>query len=308
MKTPKITSLVRPLALVLPFFFLASCASQMMYDTNRTRLERAGAQVNEGENAEAAKQLEKLLVETGPAANDYVLQRFFASYLLARAHLEASFEAPFLEGAKQEESGFRLGEGGGGAGSSLANLVASTYYAGYGREWYRAASGAKPVVDGDKLLPAELEALGTRNAMIHLNLVLLTAYAKLNFQDRIEYILGEMVELREMEKCDQILADCGAGAPMHPWVYRGVFDYLQKRDETAAYKFAIRVLDLARQDPAHDPALVTGLAQWVTEGSKYVFKCPTCSQAVDPALPTCTVCRRANIEFEPEERMAGTDG
>jgi hypothetical protein len=308
MKTRSIATSVRTLALLGPILLLASCASEMLYETNRSRLERAGAQVTSGEGEVAAKQMEKLLVETSPAASEYVLQRFFASYLLARAHMEASFGEPFLEGTTRGDSSFSLSGEGGESGSSIANLVAGTYYAGFGRQWYRAASGAKPVVDGEKLLPPELEALGTRQAMIHLNLILLTADVKLNFQDRIEFLLGEMAELGEMEKCEGILADSGLGAAMQPWVYRGVFDFLEKRDEIAAYKFAIRVLDLDRGETDHDPALIRGLASWITEGSKYVFKCPSCSQEVDPALPSCTVCRRPNCEFEPEERVANSDG
>ncbi len=186
---------------------------------------------------------------------------------------------------------------------AVANVVASTYYAGYGRQWYAAASKAKPVIDGEALLPEELGAGGVRNAMLHMNMTLLAAYTRLKFQDRIEAILDEMADLRQLDTCDAAFAEAQISDRMRPWIYRGIFDYLKRRDEIAAYKFSIRALELGRKSPNAAESLTAGLAKWVTEDSKYVFKCPTCGdQEVDPTLPACTVCRLPNLEFVPEAR------
>jgi len=288
--------------LVLPLVF-TSCASTDLVAANRAQLAQAQEKLQAGEYEPAARQMEQLLSATGSSESQYALQRFFAAYLLSRAHLEAAFGTPFLSGPPNDDPGFGAG-GGADTGAQLANVVASTYYAGYGRQWHGAASKAR----SEKALPPELETYGLENALLHLNLVLLTSYTRLKFQDRIEIILDSMTGLRKLETCEEAMAKAQIGEKLRPWIYRGIFDYLKRHDEIAAYKFAIRALDLNRQHPDETGALTAGLATWITEKSRYAFKCPTCGdQAVDPTLPACPVCRLPNIEFEPEEKVAGAN-
>jgi hypothetical protein len=258
----------------------------------------------DGNLREASLSMESLL----PALPDHDqgarLQRFYAAEVLVRAQLTAALEAPFLREARSAPGAdYRIDAVDGAAPhSSIAHLCAAAYYASYARQWYPDVQ-AQGTAQAGELLPEDLVALGPRNAIAFLNLAMLTVYARLGFQDRVEQVVAGIPELESLDTCELVLAGAEMPRAARPWVYLGVFDRLERSDEPEAYRFATRTLE-SSENLAGAPgrAQLDALVEWIQHGSRYVFKCPNDKTVVDPRLQACPVCRKPNIDFEPELR------
>lgn len=272
-----------------------ACTSRNLYVENRLVLERAMTDLKAGESERAAYTLESMLGETDAA--EFALQRFFAAYLLTLAHEEASAEGPFLEEPLEPSGRFDAGASGSRRPSRIGHLMAVTYHASRGRSWYPLAGLSPLAVEGERLLPIQLEALGAQNALVYMNLCYLAVHSELNFQDRIEEILAGMSELTDLARCEAVMDRVDLPADLRPWIYRAVFEHQKRRDEPNAYRFAIRARETGKDVPAFGQDLCDRIAYWITDESSYRFVSPA-NQPFDPALEGCTVTGTPNLMYE----------
>ena len=175
--------------------------------------------------------------------------------------------------------------------------MAVTYHSSRGRSWYGPAAGSPLESDGEKLLPPELEAVGAENALVYMNLCFLAVHSELNFQDRIEEILGGMPELTDLEGCEALMDTVNLQPAQRPWIYRGVFEQQKRRNEPNAYRFAIRARETGKDVEAFGDDLCDQIARWITDESSYRFVSPA-NQPFDPALEGCTVTGTPNLMYE----------
>jgi hypothetical protein len=264
-------------------------------------LDHAHSLLSQDELARADELLERSIA--APADAGARLQRFHAAVLLARTHARAAFGAPFLPSAGRVPGAvWVLDEPAADrAPSQVAHCVAALRWVGFARRWYDGAT-ASPDAGGEQLLPAALADTSPRDALAYVQLAALACYARLRFPDRVESILAGMDELGDPERCDAELAARGVEEGLRPWIYSGVFEHVVKVDEPRAFKFAMRALESATRTGALGAREHERVADWVSHGSRFVFRCPTCKTLADPLLFSCSVCRRPTSEFEAEPR------
>ena len=279
-------------AIALGALLASGCSTQKIYTTNQATLVSALNDLESGEatrlkRAEASAR--SVLVATGGVEKDYRVQRFFAQYLMARSHMEASAGGAFLTEPKQK-SAVSLGNGPSQQPSPVAHLVATSYHAGYGLDWYATAVGQPLTVEKQALLPPELEALGVEGAGKHLQLCLLATYSRLQFEEQSNIIL-EAIGATDLQALEGIV-DAGAASPsMKPWIYRAMWNRLKKKEPREAYKFAARALESADDlklgaDNVHGQAI----SQWFSSTS-HRFVCPDCETEVRVDSRKCKSCR-----------------
>lgn len=273
----------------------AGCSSPALYAEYRGTLKSAQANVQQGANEKAAKQLERFLADTYPTRDTYLLQRFYADYLLTLAHEAASFEKSFLsEPGGSDRGGFSVDGGSDGSRrpSPLGHVVAVTYHGAYGRDAFKGALNKPTEVEGQALLPESLKGVGIEDAFRHLALTMVSVYSRLNFEERIPEIIRGIPELQEFALCEELLERLHVHEAARPWIYRGIFDYMKSSDERAAYKFGVRAREFAANSRGTMGRSVTDrIADWIENESAFVFV----SQANVPF----------NRDFEGEDPSSG---
>ena len=291
---------MKPRTLVASLSLLAlgsACASSNPFLENRMVLEQVVFQQDACEYEQAVRALEKMLADTQDEAGDFALQRFFAAYLLTRLHETASSEAPFLQEPAGEQFSLRSSRGPDDRPSRIGHLMAIAYHSSFGRSWYGSAKNAPSVVDGERLLPSELDGFGARNALAYLNLCFLAVHSELNFQDRIEEILYGSSELTDLDGCEALMDAVELQPAIRPWVYRAVFEQQKRRNEPNAYRFGIRARETGKDVEAFGEELRVEIVDWITNESSYRFVSPA-NQPFDPALEGCTVTGTPNLMYE----------
>ena len=276
----------------------AGCSSTNPYLEHRLVLESAMGELDNGELERAAHTLETLLQDTRAEAPDFALQRFFAAYLLTRAH-ESATAQPFLDEPGQSGSAFEISETGSGGRrpSRLAHLLAMIYHASAGRSWFPLTTDSPESVDGEALLPETLQELGPRNATVYLNLCFLAVHSELNFEDRIEEVLQGMTQLADLESCERTMDEAHFPEALRPWVYLGIFEHQKRRDEVNAYRFGVRARETGRRIETFGRSRADEIARWIQDESRYEFVSPA-NQPFDPALEGCTVTGTPNLMYE----------
>ena len=292
------------ITLLLVASTLVGCSSPNAFQANKAVLAAAETDISEGRIEQASGRLETLLTETSAEANTYAVQRFYAAYLLTRAHGEASFRNAFLTEARAGGS-FNL-SGGGSSGSQAASpvghLVAVTWWASFGRKWFAAASRASLDQGGESLLPANLADLSPENAHAHLLLSFLAVYSRLNFQDRTVAMLNDLRELSDLDRCNALLAEARVPQQMHPWIYRAIYRYLKKSDEPAAYRFGVMARRTAKFTTDtlgyFDKPMQAEIADWIAGQSRFTYRCPRGDTDFEPDLERCDEHGIDQIDYE----------
>lgn len=281
---------------------LGACATPPDHQALRDDLEDASTLIARSELASAEKLLESSLVE--PADDDARLQRFHAAVLLVRTHVGAAFGSPYLPSARPPTGAEWALDAGPATPkpSPVAHCVAALRWAELAREWY-AGLGPHDPARAKQLLPAALDGVAPRDALAYAQLAALACYARLRFDDRVEEVFSGMQALADFERCEAVLAATRVEDALRPWIYYGGFERWVDDDEPRAFKFAVRALETATQTRALGERERARLADWLVDGSRFVFRCPTCDTLAEPALFACSVCRRPTLEFEPEPRQ-----
>jgi len=281
----------------------SSCSSPKLHDEFRRVLETADAQVERGEYARAADELESLIGRANSDLGEYELQRFHADVLLARTHLLASSANSFLPEAASARP--RVGAieastraSGAAQGSSTAHLAACAAAMGYADDWSEAAASAELDTKRALQLPANRQQGGVGRALREMELAALILDVRLGFQNKVDRALDATTALTELDKCQAVMEDVHLPASLRPWVYLAVYDYLRPRDEVKAFPFALQLLatspDLLRTLPRQS---LTGARTWLVDESKYTFVCPNCSTPIVPEYSDCQNCHTPTLQF-----------
>ncbi len=276
---------------VFAVFLAGSCSTLDIYKPNQATLSSALKDIESGqpaslERAEASAR--SVLVSTTDVAKNYRLQRFFAQYLLARLHMEASAKGAFLKEPQVEDS-IGLGGGARARGSEVAHLVATSYHSAYGIDLYPSAVGQPLTIKGQALLPPELQAMGVDSAGKHLQLCLLTAYKRLRFEEMTAQIL-DGIGATDLATLNQIVEDGQASSSMKPWIYRAMWARLKGADPQDAYQYAAACLESADDlEPGAENIHGKAIATWLEE-STFKFVCSSCETPVSVDSRTCSLC------------------
>ena len=280
----------------------AACAAPSPYAENEKRLGANLAQIEAGQLASAGRDLEAMLAQTQPLASELRLQRFYASVLLTEVHTRASLGAPFIRDIERSSA-----PGIGGvedkAGSQTAHIVAIALYANVGKDLAAKAKGAALRADGIELLPEKLRGLAPAAAESKLDLSLLVVFSRLGFDDRVAKMLDASPGLYKLEDCEKLIEDARIDAAERPWIYLAMFKYLRAHDEPAAYKFGVRLLATAAGSKGTISAAQSeAVIEWIRNGSKFAFRCPSCNQPVVPELSSCQNDQTSHLSFYAEPR------
>lgn len=265
----------------------SACAGQDPFVVNRERLEWNLGRVDRGDLSGACADLERFLAETSPEAWRFRMQRCYAAYLLAQAHIAASAGGAFL-GSPSGVSAGGLGSGASDPPFATAHVVAAMMWAHLCKDLLPAAESASAREGDVELLPTSLRARTFAQVSAALDVIVLVVHARLGFEDRVAKTLESSSALCEIVRCEQLLEESGVALALRPWVYRTVFHYLRDRDEPAAYLFGVRMLETASDargtlGKADSDAVI----DWIRHGSRYDFKCPSCNRSVIPEMRAC---------------------
>jgi hypothetical protein len=298
------------IALLLPG--LAACGSVNKYKAPYDQLCVAQEDVDAGSFEHGARVCETVLADTSRAQDDFLLQRFYASYLLAQAHARASLGAPFLEDP-EPLGAVAIGVGNASSGAaperstSPAHLVATVSHVSTALAIAGGAREKPSNVEGQELLPSELSSFGVEPATDNLKILALVAFARLHCPDNAAAILANSTALLQLESCKRHLEAARIPAGLRPWVCWSTYRYLRDRSDQPgqreAYRFALAALeDGGAAGGTIDKPMQDEFAQWLRAGAAYVFKCPRCKNELIPGRRSCVSDGEPALEFNAEPR------
>ncbi|MCA8975297.1 MAG: hypothetical protein KDC98_11290 [Planctomycetes bacterium] len=259
--------------------FAAACAGPNICRDNRLALEAANQQVIDGQLGPAKAALEAFLVKTNGIADEFVLQRYFAAYLLSRVSLESS-----LRGNEW-----------------LEPLVAASYYLNFAEQWSKAAKASAPTgEEGEAMLPADLAAFGVDRAQTYLDVVWGVLCSRTLFQGEVDAVLAGLPGMARVKTADELCRELGMTNAMRVWTMFCLFEFYKEKDEPLAYTFGVFARELGREvrdafPASYDEAIVN----WILNESKYVYKSSK-GIAFSPATDSCSVSGDRNIDFKAE--------
>jgi len=290
-------------SLMLASVLSGSCSSPKLHAKYQRELAAAEDLIVRGDRPEAVSELEALVVETSADPREYGLQRFFANLLLARVHLLASVDGPFLPEAESARARIGAIESMSGTSiashaSSTAHLTASALALGHAADWSDSVRRSSLEIDGTQLLPAGLAQGGVERALRELELNALVIDARLGFQNKVDRTLDATPALTDLAKCRAVLAETGYSEELTPWIYYSVFGYLRPRDEVRAFYFAVQTLGEKKSMLDTLPRnAANSIRTWIVEECTYEFRCPKCSTAIVPEYDDCQNCRVPTLQF-----------
>jgi hypothetical protein len=283
---------------------LGACGGTQLWEKNEKRLEQTVTDLDTAPPDTVIRRLDAILSETSVEPGEFALQRFYASYLLARLHTEATLERPFL--FETTTHGSRIGGIGQRQSSREAttrpsitgHLVASIYHASVARAMYDQAARSGPKRKGVALVPDELWRLGVDNADAHLQLILTTAYARLGFRDEVAKILDRSPQLLSRDTFVSYLDQYQIPSKLRPWICEMVFWYLRSKDEDLAYRYAIMAVEGQERFGYALPAdVVARIDRWIEDGASVLFVCPASQTPYSPGEPRRPISGVPHIDF-----------
>jgi hypothetical protein len=291
----------RPLALAV-LALASACSSTNPYVENRAILDKACSELQAGNYQSAAQQAEQLYAGRAEQAAEFRLQRYYAAYLTAQAHIQAALHKPFLVEAAGSGSarGLTTSENAPSTGavpSATSHWVAASYYSGYARDGFEAAASA-PQKEGDEnLLPQALRRLDIRQAQANLDLTRLAILRRLGFDSECAGFLDASADLLDIVKCQAAIDQAELPNELRPWVFYAGFAYLrarsnpaESREQDLAYKLGAKARVLANSNPGSFPdAQRDEIVNWVKDHPKFVFLCPA-NHEYQSNLLACEQC------------------
>jgi hypothetical protein len=265
------------------------CAATATGDANRATLAAAASEILP-ERGPGDPQPDLRLVERDlqgllarAARRGDATERFWASWLLAQLHAEASLGEAFryersAAGGRVGGVGTRVSSGGTERPSETSHLVAAVFHAAEARSLFepavRAAGGA---------LPAELSARDLDDADDNLQLLLLVVYSRLGFADEAARLLEGSPVLRDPAACMSLMESFDLRAGLRPWVCRAIWHDLAPVDPELAYRFAVLAVEGTERFGRGLPrAEVDRIEAWIGRDAPVLFVCP---ESRTPYLP-----------------------
>lgn len=303
------------LLLGLALLFVASCGTIPFSTTpvDERAIAEAYDRMTRGEIEAAVARLESFVSATERDPREFRRERFFAEYLLARAHTVASLDSgdvAFLaESSRTPATVGAIGRRDAAGAlvqrpSHAAHVVAAFYHASRARGMYAAAT--RVGATDDPTLPAELAELDVMGADAQLQLLQTIAYARLGFRDRVDEILARSPDLLTLDSCLATLDRYRFPAELRPWICEMVFHHLKGTDERTAYRFAILAVEGAdRFGLALSPAAVAAIDEWIVHEANLLFVCPESQTPYIPGEKRSPISGLPHFEYIAVERPRG---
>lgn len=226
----------------------------------------------------------------GPAPPDV---RFWASWMLARAHALAALRARDVT-AELAAAGHPRSQ----------HEVAALYHARAALHDLDAAQAA-----GRTELPLELAGCDAADAGAGLELLEVGLLERLGFEERATRLLEQRPGLLDPLAVAALLErgriEPRLGAP----IWLALFQRHQREDDAAAFACASRALAASDLSPgALEPADVARLERWIRSGARLRFRCPDCGQEAVPELRACPNDHTPLERFVPAPKQASALG
>ena len=279
------------LLVVLPL--ASACSSVDPYRRPFEQLEVAEAQLDGDDFRGTVRTLEELLAETEEAAPKFALQRFYADYLLTRAHVRASLVAPYLTEIVPNPSISSSVAGGKVRPSRNAHLMAALMHRSFALGLREAAMLSDTESIGGPLLPPALEGFAIPNVGNYLFIAALAAYGNLGFEDDVRRVVKDEPELSSVPQTRAFLATAEVGEEWHDDVFVFLFRALRTVDRIEAFHFAISALaESANSDGTFglDPLVLGEIGDFMQSG----FTCTSCGK---PVIKNEWICPYDNSEY-----------
>jgi hypothetical protein len=294
----------------------SGCSTPNRWAEHREMLDIGLADFEAKNYEQTVAAMDNLLVATNSREDRdmFALQRYFATSLTVRSHMQASFTGAFL--AEDRTSGktrISFGASGNpsGVASPIGHLAATNFHAGFLLSSYEEAATKSLTSNSEEgetqLLPDKLQAFGIVNSQGNMILSLIAVHSRLQFQESVNTIVSGSRALQSYNSCTQMIADAQLTNSVKAWVYRGIFGYMETipgRDHEA-FKFAISALETARSAPNSMSASdLEPLSDWIVNNSTYTFICPRDGSPVDPDLGLCLDCSHSYLDFTPTRKSS----
>lgn len=282
----------------------SGCETLKIHDGNQKSLAAALVEIEKGTPTSLSKaegRMRQILSDTGSVRSDYPVQRFFAQYLLARIHMEASGDSAYL---KEPKGKGLLGSGGGVRPSPTGHLLATNYNAYLGIDMEGTARSKRTTLEGKALLPPELESLGVEGASSYLKLCILTVYSQLLFETESWAIL-DAIGATNARTLETAIDEGSATDKMKPWIYFAMWK--REKDSSPERAFSYAASALASEDALkldreiHHPHIERWLAT-----DEFSFLCNVCGKEVRAESMLCWYCDE-DTPFSDAEYVTKTD-
>ncbi|MCB9897766.1 MAG: hypothetical protein H6825_07170 [Planctomycetes bacterium] len=263
--------------IVLPL--AAACSSVDPYRRPFEQLEVGAAQLDTDDFPGSVATLEELLAETEARAPEFALQRFYAEYLLTRAHVRASLVQPFLTEVVPNPSISSSASGGKVRPSRNAHLMAALMHRSFALEQREGAEASPTDSIGGPMLPPALEGFAIQNVSNYLFIAALAAYGNLGFEDDVRRVVKDEPNLSSVAQTRSFLATAQVGEEWYDDVFVFLFRALRPVDRIEAFRFAIAALaQSTRGDGTFslDPLVLDEIGEYMTSG----FTCTVCGKPV----------------------------
>lgn len=217
---------------------------------------------------------ERILAPLGADGPARPQVRFWATWMLARAHALAALRA------RDEAAGAALAVEG---HPRAMHEVAALYHA-------RAALHDLPEAEaaGRVELPLELAGCDAADAAAGLELLEIGLLERLGFEERVTRLLEQRPTLLDPFAAAAML-ELGRVEPrLAAPIWLALFQRLQRGDQADAFACAARALAASDLAPgALEAADVARLERWIRSGARSRFRCPECRQEAVPELRAC---------------------
>ncbi|MCC7011428.1 MAG: hypothetical protein IT454_02600 [Planctomycetes bacterium] len=285
---------------------LGACAGVDPHVVNREALDTSYQHIQKQDYAAAAQTAEALYAGRADDSSSYKLQRYYAAYLAAQAHIEAALHKPFLTEAAPAgaKASIALGANAPATGqvaSPTSHWLAASYYAGYASELFEAAVGEPERKGDEELLPIGLKKLDVARTQAYLQLVRLATLRRLGFDVECAGIVEHTDDLRDVAKCKALLEQSDVPQELWPWIFYAGFRYLAPRaTDMRSVQFAYALGAQARflAEEAQDAQLVPcaqHVRDWVEALEKYEFHCG-CDKKFQANVVRCSICGESIVK------------
>lgn len=288
--------------LLLGSLALGGCSSINKFKQPYDTLAAALQTYERGAYGETVDSCEGLLAATANEAKEFAVQRFYAQYLLVKAHAAASAGNAFLREPRQQVL-LIGGQGASDQPSETGHMVATVSLAGTAIAWAPGVSNGPWESAGQAFVPAELRAISPARAADSLRLACLTQYSRLGFFGRVNESFGASREIAKLAGCQQLLAGLDLPRDLEAWTYLAVHRYLRslpnREVQGDAYQFAMQFLHGNARATSIDPEILREIDTWVTHNQYCTFRCPACQKEYVGGSPACRWDPTPVIAFVP---------
>jgi hypothetical protein len=298
--------------------FAAGCSSTNPYGENRKALEQSYASLEQGNYQAAAQQAEALYAGRADQASKFTLQRYFAAWVCAQAHVQAALHHPFLTQAAPAGAGLGIAAAADAPaaapmGSTTSHWVAASYWSNFARDDFAAAAKQPQKLENEELLPPGLKKLSIERAQSNLNLTRLAVLRRVGAEAECAAILEASPDMLDVAKCQATLEKAELPNELRPLIFYAGFAFSKLRanptdahSQAATYHLGAQARVLADETPdSLSVAFTDDVIHWVEENKNFEFQCK-CNKKFQSTVLRCPVCASSIVQFTVRPKVPGS--